>query len=78
MRYWKEIWEGLEKESMAVRYLSVDGNGVRSGNLGMKGKGGGREITRKVSEMGVGCRGKNRGNTRIFGERRNAKREVER
>lgn len=50
----EEIRRGLEKKIVALRCLSVDGNGVRGGDLRVEGKRDNGEGSRGVFKMGAG------------------------
>lgn len=69
----KEVWEGLKKEGMDVRQVSINGDGIWSRDMGVERKGENGQITEEVFEMG----NKNK-KARIHGKGRDAKRKVER
>jgi len=69
----KEIWEGLEEKDMVIRQVGLDSDELRSGDMGMKGKGKDGKVAREVFEMGFGG-GKE--NAEVLDKRGSAEREV--
>lgn len=41
----EEVWEGLGKKDIIVRYPSVNSSGIWGGNLGTEGEGRGGKVT---------------------------------
>lgn len=66
----EKILKGYWEKVMVIRYASVDGVRVRSGNMGMERKRKGRKSGRKISGMDFRSELEN---TRIYDKGRNAK-----
>lgn len=49
----EKIWEKLEEKDMAVQQVSIDGYGIRNGNVGLEGEGRVGKIRREIPEVGV-------------------------